>query len=222
MTTITYYNDSESNKQTGAAAEGAAAATAEGGAAAVAEGGAAVAEAGADAAATSPAIFNPVFEDAGALGVDATEDTSAVGEGLSEEEDLFEDNFGDITQSDEGDLPGKGKTFANPSLEGPVEDATETAKEVKEEASRFQKVLDKIKNAPSKTLELAGKGVKNLGVLAKKAFKNPLKAFIVRMLLFGVDGLCSHKYCRYTSLAKAPSMTLLMPSAKQQTTTIQM
>ena len=132
-----------------------------------------------------------MFEDAGALGVDATEDTSAVGEGLSEEEDLFEDNFGDILKGEEEDLdlPGKGKTFANPALEGPVEDTAETAKEVKKEASRFQKVLDKIKNAPSKTLDLAGKGVKNLGVLAKKALKNPLKAFIVRNPPFRVDGM---------------------------------
>jgi len=183
VTTVTYYNDSESNTQTGAAAEGAAAATAEGGTAAVAEAGAEVAT---EAAATSPAIFNPVFEDAGALGVDATEDTAAVGDEL--EEDLFEDNFGDILKSEEGDLDlaAKGKTFANPALEGPVEDTAETAKEVKKEASRFQKVLDKIKNAPSKTLDLAGKGVKNLGVLAKKSFKNPLKAFIVRDLFSGL------------------------------------
>ena len=132
-----------------------------------------------------------MFEDAGALGVDATEDTSAVGEGLSSEEDLFEDNFGDIFKEEEKnlDLAAKGKTFANPALEGPVEDTAEASKELEKDASRFQKVLNKIKNVPSKTLELAGKGVKNLGVLAKKALKNPLKAFIVRNPPFRVDGM---------------------------------
>jgi hypothetical protein len=138
-----------------AAAEVAAEGAAEGAAEAAAEGA---------AASVGPSIFNPAFEDAGAFSVDALSDT---GTGL--EDDLFEDTFSE-------DLTGGGSIFANPALEGPVE---ETAEEVAEGTSRTGKLLSAIKNAGSKTLKLAGRGAKKVGLLAKKAFKNPFKAFIV-------------------------------------------